>query len=120
MNNKQWEIYINAFKTAIAALDAAFEYRVNRTKANARASDIANHAVREAAKAASMAKAALEYGEAYERLEEAACCAELVWRALAMKQCNRMTRKDYKQWADKIRANLETKEAPKSTRPENT
>ena len=102
MNPEQQKIYLDAYRAAVAALRATVAYRQHRTAANAQKAEAANTAVSAAATAASEAKADLEYGEAYERLEEAACCAEIVWIILTNQVSRRMTRTSLAKWADQI------------------
>ena len=111
MTPEQKKIYFAAYHAAIEALESTVAYREHRTAGAKRRADAASAAVGQAASAASKAKSELEYGEAYERLEEAACCAELVWRTLTQNICTRMNRHDYRKWADKIRANLAAAES---------
>ena len=111
MTPEQKKIYFAAYHAAIEALESTVAYREHRTAGAKRRADAASAAAGQAAGAASKAKSELEYGAAYERLEEAACCAELVWRALTTKHCTRMNRHDFKQWADRIRSNLAADES---------
>lgn len=110
MTPEQKKIYFTAYHAAIEALESTVAYREHRTASAKRRADAASAVAGQAASAASRAKSELEYGEAYERLEEAACCAELVWRTLTQNLCTRMNRHDFRQWADKIRNNLAEKE----------
>ena len=106
MTPEQKEVYFNAYHAALEALESTVAYREHRTASTKRHADAASAAAGRAASAASKAKSELEYGEAYERLEEAACCAELVWRTLTQNICTRMNRHDYRKWAEKIRTFL--------------
>lgn len=106
MNPEQQKIYLDAFRAAVAALEATIAFRQQRTVANARKAEAATEAAIKAANAASEAKAELEYGEAYERLEEAACCADIVWIILSNLAGRRLTRTSLQKWADQIRNSL--------------
>ena len=68
MTTEQQRIYTEAYRAGIEALESTVAFRTHRTVANEQKAKEACEAAIKAANAASMAKAALEYGEAYERL----------------------------------------------------
>jgi len=103
MTTEQQRIYTEAYRAGIEALESTVAFRTHRTVANEQKAKEACEAAIKAANAASMAKAALEYGEAYERLEEAACFAEIVWLTLTKKAGKRMNRTALQAWADKVK-----------------
>ena len=103
MTTEQQRIYRDAYSAGIEALESTVAFRACRTAANERKANAACEAAIKAANAASAAKVALEYGEAYERLEEAACFAELVWLTLTKKAGNRMNRTALRAWAEKVK-----------------
>ena len=114
MTPEQKKIYFAAYHAAIEALESTLAYRECRTASAKRRADAASAVAGQAASAASSAKSEVEYGEAYERLEEAACCAELVWMITTRRIHSRMNRKSMRAWANKIRALLTILERPES------